>query len=90
MLDTPGFCVLVVSHNERDLLHECLLRLRNEGIANYGEIIVLDNASRDGTPQMVEAEFPEVRLLKHETNLGFARAVNRGISASEVHQLLAK
>src|SRR5208337_4097199 len=43
------------------------------------EILVVDNASTDGSPEMVEKEFPEVDLIRSSTNLGFAGANNVGI-----------
>ncbi len=47
------------------------------------EIIVVDNASRDGSADMVRTEFPGVRLIANAENLGFARANNQGIRASQ-------
>ena len=43
---------------------------------------MVDNASQDGTPEMVAADFPQVRLLRQDRNLGFAAGVNRGASVS--------
>jgi GT2 family glycosyltransferase len=43
------------------------------------EVIVVDNASSDGSPQMVESEFPEVTLIRSKENLGFAKANNLGM-----------
>ena len=69
--------VLLVSFNTRDLLRECLLNLQREADGVAYETIVVDNASRDGSADMVAAEFPRVRLIRGETNLGFAAANNR-------------
>jgi N-acetylglucosaminyl-diphospho-decaprenol L-rhamnosyltransferase len=52
------------------------------------EIIVIDNASADGSAEMVEREFPTVWLIVNESNLGFARANNRGIAASRGRYVL--
>ena len=74
--------VIVVSFNTRDLLRECLLTLgREAGDVSY-EAIVVDNASRDGSADMVAAEFPFVRLIRSETNLGFAAANNRAFDVA--------
>lgn len=65
--------VVVVSYNVRRLLRACLQSLTNDAPA---EIWVVDNGSADGSAEMVRAEFPEVRLLTPDHNLGFAAANN--------------
>jgi len=52
------------------------------------EVIVVDNASSDGSVEMVRAEFPQVRLMANEENLGFTRANNQGIAASRGRYVL--
>jgi N-acetylglucosaminyl-diphospho-decaprenol L-rhamnosyltransferase len=52
-------------------------------------VVVVDNASRDSTPEMVTAEFPEVELIASPTNLGFAAATNLGARRGEAPYLLA-
>jgi len=68
--------VIVVSWNGREYLRDCLQSIRQTRASSVHEVIVVDNASADGSPEMVAAEFPEVRLLRMEQNLGFARANN--------------
>jgi GT2 family glycosyltransferase len=53
------------------------------------KVVVVDNASGDGTVEMVTAEFPEVDLIASETNLGFAAATNLGARRGDAHYLLA-
>lgn len=65
--------VAVVSWNTRDLLRACLRSLEGEDAA---EVWVVDNASSDGSAEMVREEFPWVRLEARSENLGFGRAVN--------------
>jgi N-acetylglucosaminyl-diphospho-decaprenol L-rhamnosyltransferase len=72
----PAVAVAVVSWNTRDLLRECLGSLAGEVDAERAEAWVVDNCSTDGSPEMVAAEFPWVRLLRPERNLGFGPAVN--------------
>ena len=73
--------VVIVAWNCRRHLEECLLSLRdNAGMS--AEIIVVDNASSDGTADMLRDRFPEVRLIQNDQNLGFATANNIGIRAS--------
>jgi N-acetylglucosaminyl-diphospho-decaprenol L-rhamnosyltransferase len=70
--------VVIVSWNVRDLLASCLRSLvadleRSQLAAS---VWVVDNASSDGTPEMVAASFPDVRLIASKTNLGFAGGSN--------------
>ena len=71
--------VIIVSWNACDYLRDCLNSIRNTGGALIREVIVVDNASSDGSPDMVKAQFPEVNLVRASENLGFARANNLGI-----------
>jgi GT2 family glycosyltransferase len=84
----PDLSVIVVSWNVRDLLRHCLLALpvATEGLV--AETIVVDNASDDGSAEMVEAVFPGVMLLRNDANLGFARANNRGMAAAHGRHLV--
>lgn len=75
----PDVTVLIVSYNTRDLLRECLRVVDRETRALRVETIVVDNASRDGSAEMVSAEFPHVRVIQTGANLGFAGANNAGI-----------
>lgn len=72
--------VIIVSWNVWGWLAPCLASVRAalEGIA--GEIIVVDNASTDGTPERVREAFPEVRLLRNPVNRGFPAANNQGMA----------
>jgi N-acetylglucosaminyl-diphospho-decaprenol L-rhamnosyltransferase len=69
----PLVAVAVVSWNTRDLLRDCLRSLVGQSLA---EVWVVDNASQDGSAAMVAQEFPSVRLVASERNLGFGPAVN--------------
>ena len=68
--------VAVVSWNTRELLHRCLASLEPERRRGRAEVWVVDNASDDGSAAMVADEYPDVRLVVSETNLGFGPAVN--------------
>ena len=80
--------VLVVSHNTRDYLAHTLTRLAEDGGDAVQEVIVVDNASTDGSPQMVREDFPTVRLLAQEDNLGFGAANNLGAATARGQALL--
>ena len=75
--------VVIVSWNTTDLLRDCLASLLAQGNAKELAIIVVDNASSDGTAAMVQREFPQVHLIRNDRNLGFARANNQGIRNSQ-------
>ncbi len=71
--------VVIVSFRGTELLRRCLRSLRDSLPAGEATVTVVDNASGDGTAEMVASEFPEVRLLPQTRNLGFAVAQNIGI-----------
>jgi GT2 family glycosyltransferase len=68
--------VLIVSWNTRELLATCLESLQQSNPACVREIIVVDNDSTDGSPEMVEKYFPEIKLIRAGSNLGFAKGNN--------------
>src|SRR5215469_536297 len=74
--------VVIVSFNTREVLRECLQTLERETSEVAYETIVVDNASVDGSADMVEREFPRVRLIRSAVNLGFAAANNRGFAGA--------
>lgn len=80
--------VVIVSYRCRELLRACLASL-SEALNGPMRVIVVDNASGDGTVEMVLAEFPEVELIAADRNLGFASATNLGIRRGEAEYVLA-
>ncbi len=68
--------IFVVSYNTRELTRRCLRSILDSGIRADYEIIAIDNASADGSAEMVEREFPSLRLLRSDVNLGFAAGNN--------------
>ncbi len=78
----PDISFVIVSWNARQHLLNCLNSLSNPSGCTQ-EIIVVDNGSTDGSIELVETQFPEVKLIKNKENLGFARANNIGIRASK-------
>ena len=75
--------IVIVSYNGRDFLRRCLASIYEQTQDVEFEVIVVDNASLDGTPEMVTAEFPQARLVRRTSNAGFAFAVNEGIEAAQ-------
>ena len=74
--------MIVVNWNTREILRKCLESLCNHTRNISFEIIVVDNGSSDGSAEAVEKGFPQVKLIRNQENLGFARANNIGIRAS--------
>ncbi len=79
--------VVIPSWNTRELLRQCLESL-GAGTALPGRVVVVDNASRDGTQEMVTERFPDAELLRNQENLGFAAAANRGVRHCEAPYVL--
>jgi GT2 family glycosyltransferase len=77
----PDISVIIVSWNAKKLLEECLDSL-SRGIERSYEVIVVDNASTDGSPEMVAGKFPWVTLIASKDNNGFAKGNNIGINRS--------
>src|SRR3989344_7419444 len=73
------FSFIIVNWNVRELLERCLLSIAKfSSHINY-EIIVVDNASMDGSVAMMRERFPQINLIANTKNLGFAAGVNQGI-----------
>jgi hypothetical protein len=74
--------IIIVSYNGRDYLRRCLRSILEHTRELDYEVLVVDNASRDGSAAMVTAEFPTVRLVRHSRNAGLSKALNDGIRLS--------
>jgi GT2 family glycosyltransferase len=79
--------VVVPSWNTRELLRECLASLAASEPPPR-EIVVVDNASSDGSAELVRREFPHVALIENRENLGYTRACNQGVEASRAPLVL--
>lgn len=79
--DTTRFSVIIPNWNGRHHLEECLQSLQRQSFRNY-EVVLVDNASRDGSVPFVREHFPGVSILELGENHGFAGGVNAGIRAS--------
>jgi len=80
--------VIIVSFNTRDLLRDCLQTLSRHQAGLGVQTIVVDNASEDGSAEMVAAEFPDVLLIRSPVNLGFGPANNRGFEQARGRYLV--
>jgi GT2 family glycosyltransferase len=75
----PDLSIVIVNWNTRAMLADCLASIEASGTESKLEIFVVDNGSSDGSPEMVEADFPHVRLIRNGQNRGFAAANNQAI-----------
>lgn len=80
--------VLVVNWNTKTVLGECLESLKKHAPDSAHEVLVLDNASADGSAEMVRHDHPWVRLVASETNLGYAAGNNALFARAEGDLLL--
>jgi N-acetylglucosaminyl-diphospho-decaprenol L-rhamnosyltransferase len=88
MAETPALDVAIVSYRCEALLRDCLTALRDHAPSGALRVHVVDNASGDGTAEMVRREFAEVELTESERNLGFGAANNVAIAAGSAPYVL--
>lgn len=79
--------IIIVSHNTRDLLKKCLEQVTASSYSRW-EIIVVDNASNDGTVEMLRAYYGHCRLISNQNNRGFAAANNQAAAIASGECLL--
>jgi GT2 family glycosyltransferase len=72
--------IVIVSYNIREFLRRCLASVYEHTRGIEFEVLVVDNASSDGTPDMVATEFPRATLVRRSSNAGFAAGVTQGIA----------
>ena len=80
--------IVIVSYNAREDLARCLASLAEHPSSTSHEIVVVDNASSDGSAGMVRLQRPDARVIEAGANLGFSRANNLGIRATSSELVL--
>ena len=80
--------VIIVNYNVRPFLENALVSLQKALTGLQGEIVVVDNASDDGSVEMVRSKFPHVRLIANSRNTGFAEANNRALEQASGRYVL--
>ena len=85
-MDNPLVTVNILSYNRKDELRITLTKVFEQDYKNI-EVIVVDNASTDGTPEMVKKEFPKVKLIELKKNIGIA-GWNKGFGAAKGEYVL--
>lgn len=78
----PSVAVVIVTWNSKTVVADCLSSLQRQ---TFGEVavMVVDNASSDGTVELIRRDFPQVMVLRNPQNVGFARANNQGIALTQ-------
>jgi GT2 family glycosyltransferase len=84
----PSVSVIIVSFNTRQMTLECLASLFADLGKMAAEVIVVDNASSDGSVEAIRAGFPQVQVIASETNLGFGAANNAAMKKANGQQIL--
>jgi GT2 family glycosyltransferase len=85
-----GIClsVVIVSYRSMGVLRGCLNSLYGTSRANCLDVVVVDNASNDGTSDVISTEYPRVTLIENRMNVGFPAATNQGIAAARAGLIL--
>ena len=78
-----GVCILTLKSKEKVLA--CLASLFETSKGLEMDVVVVDNNSQDGTVDAIRAQFPDVRLIVNDANLGYSKAVNQGIRSLDTH-----
>jgi hypothetical protein len=88
MANLPDVSILIVSYNTRELTVACLRSVYEQTRDVAFDVVVVDNASSDGSANAIAAEFPAARLVRLSENIGFARANNLAAKHSGAKYLL--
>jgi len=75
--------IIIVNFNTKEFLRNCLKSVIESTKNISYEIIIVDNASHDGSVEMVKKEFPEIRIIANKQNVGFSKANNQGVKISK-------
>lgn len=87
--ENPELSIIILNYNVKDLLLNCLESIfQNMGKLDRWQVIVVDNASSDGSAQAVKEKFPQVELIESKKNLGFAGGNNLGVERAEAPVVL--
>ena len=80
-METTKLSIVIPNFNGKEFLKICLDSIKNQDYSFYN-VVIIDNASSDGSVQYIHENYPEFTLIQNKENLGFAAAVNQGIKSS--------
>jgi GT2 family glycosyltransferase len=80
--------IIIVSYNTKNYIKGCLESIKNNLKDLSYEVIVVDNASKDGSVEFIKENFPWVTLIENKENLGFAKGCNQGVKISRGKYIL--
>lgn len=86
-MNTQDISILIISFNCWDLLDKCIRSILASG-TSLKEIVVIDNASTDGTPEKFRKTFPDITFVENSKNIGHPRAVNQGFKTVTGNRIL--
>ncbi len=78
----PTVTVIIPNYNGKHYLYDCLTSLSNQSFTDF-EVVVVDNASVDGSVDFIKTNFPKFKVIENSSNLGFSKAVNQGSKYSK-------
>lgn len=84
----PDLSIVLVCWNNKEYLEPCLRSVFAAGLRNRFDVVVVDNASTDGSQAMLRTLFPQVALIQNDRNAGLSRASNQGIAATSGRYVL--
>lgn len=85
-MDIMNISVIIPNYNGKHFLEKCFESLERQENCSF-EVIIIDNASKDGSAEYIKTHYPEFTLIQNRENLGFAAAVNKGINVSNAEYL---
>jgi N-acetylglucosaminyl-diphospho-decaprenol L-rhamnosyltransferase len=88
MTEFPALSIIIINWKSANFTRKCLASIHARAKGINLEILVVDNASFDGCAEMIQKEFPDVRFIQSQDNLGFARANNLAFEYSKGEILL--
>jgi GT2 family glycosyltransferase len=86
--EVVDFSIAMVCWNDKAYMEPCLSSLFKSKIDYSFDVVVVDNGSKDGSQEMIQEKFPQVKIIQNSQNLGLAKACNQGIEATKGRYIL--